>query len=132
MSITTFLEKTCNQTAVYWGNPVNDGEGGFVFDIPIEIKCRWEERNEIFVAPNGDEAVAKSVVFVLQDIDQNGYLYLGTLDELYDSFESSLGGLDNPKEIENAQIIRRFDKTPALGSTTEFLRKAYLTSKNMI
>jgi hypothetical protein len=131
MSITSFLTRTCTQVAVYWGSPVNDGYGGKTFATPIEIFCRWEDRNEVFVASNGDEAVSKSVVYILQDLDQEGYLYLGTLDELYDSAESS-GITLAPSEIEGAQIIKRFDKQPALGSITEFLRKVYLTSKNMV
>jgi hypothetical protein len=131
MSITSFLSKTCVQTAVYWGSPTNDGYGGKTFAAPIEIFCRWEDRNEIFIAANGDEAVSKSVVYVLLDLENEGYLYLGTLDELYDSAESSGVTLD-PSEIVGAQIIKRFDKTPALNSTTEFIRKAYLTSKNMV
>jgi hypothetical protein len=131
MSISSFLTRTCTQVAVYWGSPTNDGYGGKTFASPSEIFCRWEDRNEIFVASNGDEAVAKSVVYVLQDLENEGYLYLGTLDELYDSVESS-GTTLVPSEIEGAQIIKRFDKTPALGSTTEFLRKVYLTSKNMV
>ena len=130
MSITSFLTRTCKQVAVYWGSPVNDGYGGKTFADPVEIFCRWEDKNEIFVAPNGDEAVSKSVVYVLQDLDQEGYLYLGTLDDLLESGGESTGELV-PSEIEGAQIIKRFDKTPALGSTTEFLRKVYLTSKNM-
>ena len=72
MSITGFLTKTCTQTAVYWGYPHNDGQGGFTYDSPREIKCRWEDRNETFVAPNGDEAVSKSVVYVLEDLEQEG------------------------------------------------------------
>lgn len=130
MSITSFLTRTCKQVAVYWGSPVNDGYGGKTFADPVEIFCRWEDKNEIFEAPNGDEAVSKSVVYVLQDLDQEGYLYLGTLDDLLESGGESTGELV-PSEIEGAQIIKRFDKTPALGSTTEFLRKVYLTSKNM-
>jgi len=130
MSIISMIIRNCKQTAVYWGNPVNDGMGGFTFDDPVEIACRWENINEIFIAPNGDELVAKSIIYVLQDVDHEGCLYLGTLDDLLESDGESIGELV-PSEIEGAQIIKRFDKIPVLGSTTEFLRKVYLTSKNM-
>jgi hypothetical protein len=66
------------------------------------------------------------LVFVNQDIDEEGYLYLGTLDELYDSAESSAGAIDDPKQIEGTYIIKRFQKTPSLDGTS-YLRKAYLT-----
>ncbi len=125
MGIQQTIERLCTQTAVYWGNPVNNGSGGFTFDEAIEINCRWEERNEIFLSRDGNEWSAKSVVYLTQDVDEDGMLYLGTLNDL-DSTE-----IDHPKTIEMAFIIKRFDKTPALGSTTEFSRKCYLTTKNM-
>ena len=40
-------KRFCVETAVYWGNPQNDGYGGFTFDTPVEIKCRWEEKSEV-------------------------------------------------------------------------------------
>jgi hypothetical protein len=130
MSIVSLLNKSCKQVAVYWGNPVNDGEGGFTFDAPIEILCRWEDKNEIFLSSNGNEEVSKSVVYVLQDLNQEGYLYLGFLDDLLENVDSA--GELNPKEVSGAQAIRRFDKLATFGSTTDFLRKVYLTSKNMV
>lgn len=131
MGIGNSIARLCKQTAVYWGDPVNDGEGGFLYDPPVEILCRWEERNEIFVLPNGDDAVSKSVVFVLQRVDLNGFLFLGTLDQLYDSAESS-GVVLDPKTIDGAFAIRRFDNTPALNPSDGFSYKVYLTSKNMV
>ncbi len=131
MSITNLLIRNCKQTAVYWGNPVNDGYGGFTYDYPVEILCRWEDKNDIFVAANGDEVMAKSFVYVLEDLDLNGMLYLGTIDEVYDPFESSATTID-PKDVPGAFLIRRIDKLPCLGSTSNFLRKVFLTSKNMV
>ena len=125
MSVESNIARMCKQTAVYWGNPVNDGYGTCTFDPPIEIPCRWEDRNETFLTPNGNTGIAKSVVYVLENLHQDGYLFLGTFDDL-ESYAV------NPIEIEKANIIRRFDKLPALGSTTAFIRKAYLTSKNMV
>jgi hypothetical protein len=129
MSINTLLIRSLKQTAVYWGTPVNDGEGGFTFADPIEIACRWENINQVVTDSKGNEITSRAVVFVLQDLDEEGMLYLGTLEDLYDSLdlESSAGSLPNPMTIEGAWIIKRFQKTPSLGSTTDFLRKAYLT-----
>jgi hypothetical protein len=131
MGIENFIKRTCKQTAVYWGNPTNDGSGGFTFDDPIEIICRWEDRNDIFLSPTGKELNSKAVIYSIQDLDENGFVYLGTIDDLYDLYGDSLGAIDDPKMIESAFAILRFDKTPVLGSTTEFMRKSFLTSKNM-
>ena len=54
---------------------------------------------------------------------------LGTLDELYDSAESSADAISDPKEIDFTFEIKRFDKMPAMGSSTVFVRRAYLGYK---
>ena len=125
MSIQSTINRLCKQTAVYWGNPVNNGEGGYSFDLPFEVACRWEEVNEIVAGKDGNSFSAKSVLYLTQDIQEEGVVFLGTLDDL-DSAE-----LLDPTLLENAFIIKRFDKIPALNSTTEFIRKGYLTTKNM-
>jgi len=119
MSIENFLTRLCKQTAVYWGNPTNNGEGGFTFDEAVEIYCRWEEGVEIMKDVNGKEKVSMAQVYLLQDVDEQGYLYLGDLDDL-DS------NPDDPMEVDGAYQIMKFAKTPALGRTDDFLRKAYL------
>jgi len=125
--IEALMARICRQTAVYWASPVNDGFGGFTFEDPVEIMCRWEDMHQVVTDDKGNEITSRALVFVLQDVDEEGYLYLGTLDSLYDDAESSAGAIDNPANIEGVYIIKRFQKTPVLGSTTEFLRKAYLT-----
>jgi len=115
------ITQNCPQICVYWGNPQNDGRGGFTFDAPVELACRWEGITQIVADKFGNEITSRALVFVLQDVDEEGMLYLGTLDDL-DSVDK-----ENPKQVEGAYIIKRFQKTPALGSTSVFLRKAYLT-----
>lgn len=127
MSIVSFISRKAVQDAVYWGSPSPDGQGGFSFADPIEIKCRWEETKQVVTDTKGNEITSRAVIFVLQDIDEEGYLMLGTLETLYDLAESSAKAIEDPKEFLNTFIIKRFKKTPALGSTTDFLRVGYLT-----
>jgi hypothetical protein len=132
MSITTFLQATCTQDCVYWGNPHEDGYGGITYDDPIELKCRWEDKIQVLGAITGNQVLgyqetSRATVYVLQDVDQDGRLYLGTLDSLDNYLDSSDGSYVDPNQLENTFIIKRFEKSPALGSTTEFLRKAFLT-----
>ena len=68
----------------------------------------------------GNEFMSKAIVYVLQDVDELGYLYLGDLDDI-DSSEQ-----DSPEEIKGAFLIRKFNKSPQLRSTTKFIRKAIL------
>jgi hypothetical protein len=123
MGISNFINRTCTQTAVYWGNPKDDGGGGKTFDDPVEINCRWEEKKQLIDRVGertGEQIVSKAAVTVLQDVDELGYLFLGTLYDLSSSEEG------NPRLLDNAYEIKRFDRIPALGSTTEFIRIAYL------
>ena len=124
MSIVTNIERLCRQTAVYWANPTSDGEGGYTYDDPVEVKCRWEYTKEVFTRIGGgnvsEQLISNAIVYVLQDVDEQGLLFLGELDDLDSADEES------PKEVSSVYKIERFDKIPRLGSTTEFIRKVYL------
>ena len=47
MGLISVLERQYKQDAVYWGNPQSDGSGGYTFDDPVEIKCRWEDIKQV-------------------------------------------------------------------------------------
>jgi hypothetical protein len=127
MSFTTLLTRTCKQTCVFWGSPNEDGYAGQTWANPIELKCRWEDKEQLLQLDDGTQISSRAVVYVLQDVDLEGMMYLGTLDDLYDIADSSMGALDNPKEFDKAYVIKKFEKSPALGSTTDFVRKVWLT-----
>ena len=126
------IRRNCKQTAVYWGNPVNDGHGGFTFDSPIELAppngVRWEEISQVITdKKTGAEITSRAVIYVLQDLDEEGMLYLGSLEDLLDSDNSSSGDIPlDPMMVEGAFFIKRFDKDPDLKGKG-FLRKAFLT-----
>lgn len=119
--IEKIIQKFCVQTAVYWGNPQSDGYGGYTFDEPIEIACRWEDKGEVELIGLGEIRLSKSNIMVLQDLDEFGYLYLGTLDD----FDSDVDTSD-PRTITGARAIQRFDKIPMVFKTDEFVRTAWL------
>jgi len=148
MGIETFIKQVCKQTAVYWGSPVSNGYGGYTYDDPVEIDCRWAKEQQLFESDNGIQLVSKAVVLLTEDVDMDGLLYLGTLDEMWASLAGDslpllnengnalLAEDDTPLLAENEipgsieeelAIIKKFTKVPALRSTTEFVRKAYLT-----
>lgn len=127
MSIQNVIERHYKQDCVYWGSPVKDGQGGFTYAAPVELKCRWEEMRQLVTDSKGVEFTSRALIFVKQDVDEEGVLFLGTLEDLYDQAESSATAVSDPKDFNNTFHIRRFQKIPALGSTTEFIRKAYLT-----
>lgn len=48
-------------------------------------------------------------------------MYLGELTDLSSAEEG------DPKSVDKAYVIKKFEKSPALGSTTDFVRKVWLT-----
>lgn len=119
MGIADFIASKCTQPIVYWGNPVNDGYGGYTWDDPVEIKGRWEEVTEVIMGSDGKEIISQARVFLTQEVDEEGAMWLGSLDDL-DSAprpdDSSVAGL----------YIVAFSRLPALGSSTMTTYKAHL------
>ena len=106
-------------TAVYWGNPTTDGYGGRTFDDPIEVPCRWQQTQELFIDTSGKEVRSQAVCYVDRDLDLGGFLYLGTLASLSSAEEGS------PYEVANAFEIRSLNKTHDLAGG-RYLRKVWL------
>ena len=127
MGIERFIKKVCVQTAVYWGNPKDDGYGGFTFDDPVNISCRWEDKIQIVATMDGQEVSSDSEILVTQDLDYNGYLYLGTLEELLEDYTEE--ELANPMNVPTAKAIISKSKIPMIKSTKEFVRIVYLRRK---
>ena len=111
--ITRMVKGTC----VYFSRTSNDGFGGSTFADGVEIDCRWEDVQTLFVNELGVEIMSKSTVYVPQDMIPGDYLYNGELSEITPS--------DNPQEIDGAKEIGGFDKLPNF-RYTEFLRTAFL------
>jgi len=116
---THFPERNLKQKAVYWGDPQNDGFGKFTFGAePIEIDCRYEMETKVVKNSSGVDVTSSVTVHVNQDLEEEGMLYLGLLDDLTDD------QLANPYESDALQIIS-FAKSPTMKGT-RFLRVAYL------
>lgn len=109
----SFLTRNHNQTITYWGAPVKDKFGVKTFDAPVQITGRWEDSTELFIDSSGRESVSRAFVFVGQDLDSEGWLFLGT------------SSTADPKSVADAFEIKQFKKTPNLKGT-DFERMAIL------
>lgn len=116
-----FPNRNLNQTAVYWGNPQDNGTGGYTWNDPVEISCRWSEKTEVLQRNNNpdEQFISNAQVFVDQDVEEKGLLYLGSLDDLNSDEET------NPEGVVGVFRIVRFDKIPTIKGN-RYLRKAYL------
>jgi len=113
-----FLKSKLTQTAVYWGTPVKDGYGGFTYAAPIEIKCRWEDKAEIFKSLDGVEKVSNAIVYVDRDLSTEGFMMLGDLDDL-----------DSSQEMPDDKVtyeILKIEKSRALNKKGKYIRKVVL------
>ena len=121
----SIIEKMLKATCVYWALKSNES-GGVDYDDygqpqhtdPIEITCRWEDRNEEFIDAKGTTRLTQAVVYVGQDVEVAGMLYNGSLAELP-------SGYITPRDIDGAWEIQRFDKLPDL-KYRRYLRTVYL------
>lgn len=114
-----FPELELNQRCCYWGAPVPDGYGGFNWADPVELVCRWVDRFEAIIGPRGTNIGSRAQVQVTQDVELEGMLLLGTLDDLdSDVYNDPVGA--------GASVIIRFDKTPTI-EADNFYRKVYLS-----
>jgi len=117
MGVEQFITRACTQTVVYWGDPTPDGEFGSAY--PEEISCRWEARTEVISDGQGNQIISRARVYVTEDVEEEGWLFLGTLDDLDSDAE------EDPMKADSAYKIKRFDKTPSIRGD-DFVRIAYL------
>lgn len=108
------IQGSLNQTASYWApSSGTDRYGKPTLSAPVQIPVRWEERTQIVQGKKGEEVTSKARVFMLVDVDLDGYLYLGTSSEA------------DPVVLDNAFEIQAKTKTPDL-SNLESLTTVYL------
>lgn len=133
MGIVQFIKKITVQTAVYWGAPKPDGFGTMMFDIPKEIKVRWQGATELYVkggpaSPPSDMERGQNLssIMVNDDLELNGFIWLGTLEELKEKYYPEPTAILDPSKVVGAYQIKKFDKVPMLKSTKIFVRTVYI------
>jgi len=119
-NITKFIKYVCVQDAVYWAPLGLDGYGSMRYEQPRTIKCRWTDTTKTIMDNNGSLIVCKAEILVTEDLEVNGMLYLGDLDQLTEEQKN------NPLLLDEAYTIKRVDRVPLFRSTDEFVRTVYL------
>lgn len=76
--------------------------GGYTFSS-FSVKCRWEDKQVMFVLNSGEESVSRAVVYTDTDIDVGSFIILG---EVSDSVP--------PK---GAFEVLHFNKSPSVKGT---------------
>jgi len=114
------------QKCVYWGSPVANNNGGWTFATPIEIDCRWDEKQEMKEGFYGNRVTSQASVLVNIDIDRHGYMYNGTLAQLQAYATANGYDYTKPQEIPTAFVVIQFEKIPMVFADDDFVRTAFL------
>jgi len=101
------------QIVTYWGAPSDNGWGVKTFTTPITMKCRWEDVVEHFINYKGEDQISRACIWVPQDVEQGGYLFLG---------ESTAA---DPTVLDGAYEIRMTYTTPDMRNL-QVERRVYL------
>ena len=75
----SLLDSMRRQWCVYWAYLEQDRYGKDVYDDPIAIKVRWEDKSEQDFLPTGQEVMITSTVYVDRLMALGGMLWLGLL-----------------------------------------------------
>jgi len=103
-------------TATYWPAPTETGYGGVEYGAPQLIQTKWEDSTEEFVSATGAIDTSRSIVYVMLDVEEGGYLVLG---------DYVTTPIADPTTVRRAYPIKRVDKVRDLRGLDEEIR-AYL------
>jgi len=114
------------QKCVYWAISGNDGKGGFTFDAPIEIDCRWDDKLELKEDYDGNRFSSQAQVLVKIDIARRSYLANYTLTALQAIATANGYDINDPRDFPNVFIVIQFEKIPMVFADDDFVRTAFL------
>lgn len=109
--------KVMQQVAVYWEITGVDEFGKPTYQDAIEISCRWEDVQEVFITANGEKAISKAQLIVDRDLKNESVIFLGLASDLTDILV--------PKNNDGAWEIRWYGKLPDFKGK-KFLREVML------
>jgi len=101
----TWYSRALKQTATYWAPPIKDAWGAQTYPSPATMRAYWKEAKESATPLEGVERISKAIVLLENDVDADGFLYLGTL---------SAGSTQSPRNVPGASRIQQVEKRPTM------------------
>ena len=105
------LKRVRKHKCVYWGAPVHTGTEKR-HSLPVECKCRWDDRSYVIRLRKGGEYVSGTTVLLDTKTEEDGYLWFGSLKEL----KAQYAKYDDPREIPEAKVIKKTETVATLKS----------------
>lgn len=96
------FERNLHQKATYWAPNGRDLFNNMTFLSPVTIDVRWEDVSEVYISRLGKEEVSRSRVFSAENVELEGYYYLG------------ISSAADPTLVDNAFEIKAVKRTPDL------------------
>lgn len=93
------------QDATYWPIVSVDSFNKPVYGSPVPIKCRWQDKQELFRSVEGEQLVSQAVIYPDRPVLRKGYLYRGII------------ATSDPRTVEGAHQIIQIGDSPSLGGT---------------
>lgn len=90
------------QDATYWPFLSVDEFNKPTFGPPALIKCRWQDKQELFRSAEGEQLTSTSVVYPDRALVRKGYLFRGITDTI------------NPRSVSGASQILQISDSPSL------------------
>lgn len=100
------LRRKLNQIATIWRNPVDDGWGHFIFDAPVTIPVRWEDKSVLYLdRATGSEVVSQAVIWCMpsENIKEQEMIILGDSTAIANPYTAGAFAIKN---VENTPDMR--------------------------
>lgn len=96
--------------AVLWRKLGDSGRGYYLYDKPVQIKCRWNQTDEQMATKEGIDFRCISDLVVDRDVAVGDLLWYGLLADItYD--------ITDPLVIPNVGVVRKVEKITTLRNT---------------
>lgn len=80
-SLQSVVKRFTRQTVTYFAKIGSDPNGKPVYDVPVEIKCRLEDKVAEILMPTGRKVITKGYLLLSQPLVVGSVVYNGTLAE---------------------------------------------------
>lgn len=85
--------RNMSQDATYFPPAGQNGFGDLSFGAAVPVKCRWQDKADLFRDQQGREVMSSAVVYVAQGVTVGGRLGLGVVVSADDALEiRNVGG----------------------------------------
>ncbi len=82
-----FYTRNMTQDATYFPPAGQDAFGNLAFGSGVAVKCRWQDKADLFRDAEGREVMSSAIVYVAQAVTIGGRLGLGTVASASDAKE---------------------------------------------